>query len=327
MTTLQAKPTYMKSSIYLLLLLGAIGCSQAPTAEQANTPQQDTIETKEIKRISTLEIYNIETKQRRVVYSETGHFEAPNWSHDGSYLLYNKEGELYTIPTTGGEPTKLNTDFATNCNNDHGISPDGTQLVISHQIDSGNTSLIYTLPIEGGTPTQITPIGPSYWHGWSPDGQTLAYCARRNDNYDIYTIPAAGGKEVRMTESEGLDDGPDYTYDGQYIYFNSVRTGKMKIWRMKTDGSEQEQVTFDDKNDWFAHPSPDGERLVFITYISEVDPGDHPANKDVCIRMMPLKGGEPETLFELFGGQGTINVPSWSPDSKEFAFVSYKLID
>lgn len=283
-----------------------------------NTPEEEII------RESTLEIYNLETKKRRIVYSEITHFEAPNWSRNGKFLIYNEEGRLYKIPVIGGKPKQINTDFATNCNNDHGISPDGTELVISHQIDSGNTSLIYTLPIEGGIPKQITPTGPSYWHGWSPDSKNLAYCAARNGNYDIYTIPIEGGKETRLTEAEGLDDGPDYTYDGKYIYFNSVRTGTMQIWRMKADGTEEEQMTFDDYNDWFPHPSPDGKHVIMVSYNPEVE--GHPTNKDVRLRMMPLEGGEPETLFELFGGQGTINVPCWSPDGKEFAFVSYRIL-
>lgn len=185
--------------------------------------------------------------------------------------------------------------------------------------------MIYILPIKGGEPRLITENAPSYWHGWSPDGKTLAYCAERNGEYDIYTIPAAGGEEVRLTHTEGLDDGPDYTADGNYIYFNSVRTSKMKIWRMKPDGSDQEQVTFDAYNDWFAHPSPDGKYIVFVSYEPEVE--GHPANKNVNLRLMQIPGGEPKVIAKLFGGQGTINVPSWSPDSKRFAFVSYKLLD
>ena len=272
---------------------------------------------------STLEIFTLETGLRITVYKADQHFEAPNWSRDGSFLLYNSEGKIYTIQVAGGKPALLNTGIAQKCNNDHGISPDNTQLVVSHHEATSGKSMIYTLPIKGGTPKLITPNAPSYWHGWSPDGKTLAYCAERNGEYDIYTIPATGGNEQRLTNAKGLDDGPDYTADGAYIYFNSVRTGKMKIWRMKPDGSGQEQVTFDEYNDWFAHPSPDGKWLVFVSYEADVD--GHPANKNVMLRMMPLAGGEIKVLAKLFGGQGTINVPSWSPDSKRFAFVSYKL--
>jgi TolB protein len=272
---------------------------------------------------STLEIINIESKDRKVIYHNQEHFEAPNWSRDGKYFLFNKDGKIYKLPVTGGNPEFINTGFALKCNNDHGISPDGEQLVISDQSKDGK-SYIYVLPIEGGIPKQITGLGPSYWHGWSPNGKTLAYCADRNGNYDIYTIPVEGGIETRLTDTPGLDDGPDYSPDGQFIYFNSERTGLMQIWRMKSNGSSQEQITSDEYNNWFAHPSPDGKWIVFLSY--EKDVKGHPANKDIMLRMMPANGGEIQILAKLFGGQGTINVPSWSPDSDNLAFVSYRLI-
>lgn len=276
---------------------------------------------------STLEIYHLDSGKRDTVYKADQHFEAPNWSRDGKYLLYNSQGKLYTIPVAGGTPSLLDTDFAIKCNNDHGISPDGKSIVISHHEAATGKSMIYTLPISGGKPTQITPQGPSYWHGWSPDGKTLAYCAERKGAYDIYTIPAKGGQEKQLTKAEGLDDGPDYSHDGKYIYFNSVRSGLMKIWKMKADGSAQEQVTKDlQYNDWFAHPSSDGKWIVFVSYkVGDVAPGDHPANKHVKIRLMSTQGGAIKDLIDVFGGQGTLNVPSWSPDSKSFAFVSYAL--
>jgi TolB protein len=173
-------------------------------------------------------------------------------------------------------------------------------------------------------PKLITETGASYWHGWSPDGRTLAYCAERNGGFDIYTIPADGGAETRLTTADGLDDGPDYSPDGRWIYFNSDRSSRMQIWRMRTDGHRQEQVTEDDLNNWFPHPSPDGKWLVFLSY--ERDVQGHPENKDVSLRIMPLGGGKIEVLARLFGGQGTINVPSWSPDSRRVAFVSYQFV-
>lgn len=271
---------------------------------------------------STLEILNIETLERKIVYRVNEHFEAPNWSHDGEYLIYNMDGKLYSIPVKGGKPKLINTGFASSCNNDHGISPDGKQLVISNWTD--DKSLIYKLPIEGGEPKLVTQNGSSYWHGWSPDGKTLAYCAERNRQYDVYSISVDGGEETQLTNEPGLDDGPDYSPDGKYIYFNSVRTGVMKIWRMNTDGTEQEQVTFNEEYaDWFPHPSPDGKKIVFLSFDKSVE--GHPANKNVVLRMIE-DGKEPEVAAHLFGGQGTINVPTWSPDSKYFAFVSYRLV-
>ena len=272
---------------------------------------------------STLEIISVSTGERHVVYRAKRHFEAPNWSPDGRYLLFNGGGRLYTVPVTGGEPKLLDTGVATRCNNDHGFSPDGKWLAISDQHDG--PSRIYVLPSSGGTPRLVTPLAPSYWHGWSPDGRTLAYCAERNGNYDVYTIPVEGGPERRLTTAEGLDDGPEYSPNGRYIYFNSERSGLMKIWRMKADGSDQEQMTSDpDWADWFAHPSPDGKSLLFLSYSKDVK--GHPANQDVALRIMPLAGGKPKVLARLFGGQGTINVPSWSPDSQSAAFVSYRLV-
>jgi hypothetical protein len=271
---------------------------------------------------STLETVPIASKDRRVLFTTKGRIEAPNWMRDGSNLIFNAQGRILRIAATGGAPTAIDTGFATRCNNDHGISADGAMLMISDQTKGDRKSRIYTLPIAGGEPTPITEKAPSYWHGISPDGKTLAFCGERDGEFDIYTIPTPGGAETRLTTAQGLDDGPDYTADGQWIYFNSDRTGQMQVWRMKTDGSAQEQITKDEFNNWFPHPSPDGKWLVFLSY--ERDVKGHPEDKDVTLRIMPLTGGKIETLAKLFGGQGTINVPSWSPDSKRLAFVSYQ---
>jgi len=271
---------------------------------------------------STLETIAIASTDRRAVYTTRDHIEAPNWSRDGEYFLFNGNGRVFRLPVRGGTPQALDLGFATRCNNDHGLSPDGTKLAISDQSAEGK-SLIYVLPSGGGTPVRITHSGPSYWHGWSPDGATLAFCGERNGEFDIYTIPAAGGSERRLTTAPGLDDGPDYSPDGRYIYFNSERTGTMQIWRMKTDGSDQKQMTSDEYNNWFPHPSPDGRWVVLLSYAKEVR--GHPENKDVMLRLMPAEGGEIRVLANLFGGQGTINVPSWSPNSAMVAFVSYRL--
>lgn len=202
---------------------------------------------------SVLEILDVTNGNRTVVKEFPYRIEAPNWTPDGQWLLYNSEGKLYRLsPTSSAEPELINTGFAQNCNNDHVLSADGQQIAISHGTKEDYKSRIYTLPITGGTPRLITPMAPSYLHGWSPDGKELAYCAERNGNYDIYTIPVEGGEETRLTTAEGLDDGPEYSPCGQYIWFNSVRTGLMQVWRMKADGSEQTQMTFDEtRNSWF----------------------------------------------------------------------------
>jgi TolB protein len=273
---------------------------------------------------STLETVTVSSTDRRVVYVSPTHFEAPNWSRDGAYYLFNSDGHILRLPVAGGTPTTIDTGSANRCNNDHGISPDGQWLAISDGSQPDHQSSISIVPIAGGTPRRVTQNSPSYWHGWSPDGKTLAYCAQRNGEFDIYTIPAAGGEETRLTTAKGLDDGPDYSPDGQYIYFNSERTGHMQVWRMRPDGSAQEQITFDEFNNWFPHISPDGKSMVVLSF--EKDVTGHPPNKDVQLRLMNLADGRIKVLTKLFGGQGTINVPSWSPDSLKIAFVSYELL-
>jgi TolB protein len=273
---------------------------------------------------SFLEILPVDSNDRTAVYVSAGRFEAPNWTRDGKELLFNRDGRIMKMPVKGGTPRAIDTGFAAHCNNDHGISPDSTQLAISDQSQNDDRSIVYVLPLEGGTPRRVTRNAPSYWHGWSPDGKTLVFVGERNGDFDIYAIPAVGGEETRLTTAKGLDDGPEYSPDGQFIYFNSERTGHMQIWRMKADGSEQEQVFSDDENNWFPHISPDGKWMVFLTYDRSVT--GHPENKDVSLRIMTLADKKIKTLARLFGGQGTLNVPSWSPDSGSIAFVSYTLL-
>ena len=273
---------------------------------------------------SALEVVTIASADRRVVYLAPGRFEAPNWTRDGAALIFNRNGHLERLSLAGGAPQAIETGFAVRCNNDHGISPDGTLLAVSDNSQEEHESRVYIVPIGGGTPRRITERAPSYWHGWSPDGRTLAFVGERNGNFDVYAIPAGGGEETRLTTAEGLDDGPEYSPDGKYIYFNSERTGHMQIWRMRADGSEQEQVFSDNFNNWFPHLSPDGRWMVFLSYDSSVK--GHPENKDVSLRLMSLADKKIVVLARLFGGQGTINVPSWSPDSTRLAFVSYQLL-
>jgi len=272
---------------------------------------------------SRLEIINAFSGERKIIHSDPGRFEAPNWMPDGKQLLFNQNGSLYTINTDGKNIQKFNTGFADQNNNDHGITFDGKMLAISHNPGDGST--VYVLPIEGGEPQLVTEKKPSYWHGWSADGKDVVYVAtREQDNYDIYKKSIDGGEEIRLTDYAGAHaDGCEYSPDGKYIYYNASPTGTMQIWRMKPDGSEKEQVTFDQYNDWFPHISPDGKWIAFISFPTTIDPKSHPTYKRVMLRLMPAAGGPPKVIGYLYGGQGTINVPSWSPDSKHFAFVSY----
>ncbi|WP_219835762.1 transporter [Paenibacillus sp. R14(2021)] len=276
--------------------------------------------------ISILETVDTATGERRTLAEFDRLIEAPNWTSDGKRLIYNSGGRLYAFDLAACESTVIDSGYADHCNNDHVLSPDNSLVAVSHHTREDAQSRIYIFPLAGGAPTLITAMAPSYLHGWSPDGLTLAYCAERNGQYDIYTIPVAGGIEAQLTDTPGLDDGPEYSPDGRHIWFNSTRSGLMQVWRMNADGSEQQQMTFDGSNNWFPHVSPDGSAVAFLAYRKEdVAPEDHPANKHVEIRLMASEGGEARTLVQLFGGQGTINVNSWSPDSRQLAFVSYRL--
>lgn len=272
---------------------------------------------------SNLELLEVATGNREIIYTSPKSLQAPNWRPDGKSLIYNAEGLMYNFDLASRQPSVLPTGEVKNNNNDHVLSFDGKMLGLSSGVDKLGGSIVYTVPSTGGTPKQITPSGPSYLHGWSPDGKSLLFIGQRNKEFDVYRIPSGGGKEVRLTTAVGLDDGAEYTPDGKYIYFNSNRTGTMQIWRMKADGSAQEAVTNGDYHDWFPHVSPDGKWIVFISFLKdEVPAGDHPFYKHVYLRLLPIAGGEPKVIAYVYGGQGTMNTPSWSPDSKKIAFIS-----
>lgn len=281
------------------------------------------------KVISSLYVYDLDSGKSELILTEKRHFEAPNWSRDGQYLLINAYGKLEKISPTGVKFGELNTGSVDKANNDHGYSFDGKSLYISSaKVEiKEHTSFIYKVSSEGGNPVQLTPLTPSYWHGISPDGKMMVYCAARNGNYDVYAMSSNGGDEIRLTSTEGLDDGPEYAPDGKHIYINSYRSGMMQIWRMKADGSEPEQMTFDARSNWFAHISPNNKVATIITYMEDQKQA-HPFGHQVKLRLLDLKTKAVKDLTDAFyGGQGTINVPSWSPDGKKFAYVRYALED
>lgn len=273
---------------------------------------------------SMLETVDVATGERTVRKRFDSLIEAPNWLPDGNTLLYNAGGSLWLFDLASKESRKVDTGSAARCNNDHVLSPDGRQVGLSSAGPEGR-SLVYVAPLSGGEPRLVTPVGPSYLHGWSPDGTTLAYCAERGGEFDIYTMPVEGGEETRLTDAPGLDDGPEYSPDGQHIWFNSVRSGLMQVWRMDAGGQNQTRMTWDEEsNCWFPHLSPDGKQVAYVAYKKgDVAPGDHPPCKNVEIRLMDADGENTRTLVRLFGGQGTLNVNSWSPDGTQLAFVSY----
>lgn len=282
---------------------------------------------------SCLQVYNIVTKQITVLANIPQVIEAPMWSKDGKSILYNSEGLIYSYDLIKDEIAVVDTGAVTACNNDHVLAPDGSGIAVSGNVDGSVVSKIFTVKFGSGEEKEVVSAPWSYLHGWSPDGETLAYCAGRqigdSVEWDIYTCPVDGGVETRLTNAPGLNDGPEYSADGKTIWFNSVRTGLMQIWKMNADGSGQTQMTFDeDMNSWFPHISPDSSKVVYLAYYKgDLEPGEHLADKNVEIRMIPAEGGKPEVLLKLFGGQGSVNVNSWSPDSLKFAFVSYQESD
>jgi hypothetical protein len=283
---------------------------------------------------SRITVYDVAEKNTKVVHRTDETFEAPNWSPDGKYLLSNSRGRLYRVSADGqGEPVALPLDASLRCNNDHGFSPDGKRIAISASTATSRGSQVYVASVDGAEPKMVVSKVPSYFHGWSPDGKFLAIVGQRNGNFDLFRVPANGGEEERLTSSAGYDDGPDYSPDGKWIYFNSDRSGKWDIWRMEAGGAGPgdalaERVTFGETEDWFPHPSPDGKWLVYLSFPKGTK--THNDKLKVQLRMIPMpknklkKKVEPKVLEEFFGGQGTINVNSWSPDSKKFAYVVYE---
>ena len=277
--------------------------------------------------ISVLCLYDTLTGKSEEIARFSQLVEAPQFTPDGSALYFNSRGLIWRYNLADGTARRIDTGCCGNCNNDHVLSPDGKLLAVSCG-DSVSFSRIYVLPAEGGEPRLVTEKGPSYLHGWSPDGSTLAYCAFRSKESgpDIYTIPVSGGEERQLTRESGYNDGSEYGPDGT-IWFHSTRTGLMQAWKMGPEGENQTQVTFDgDLNTWFPHISPDGEKVAAISYHKgDSEPWEHLPHKNVLLRLFDPDGKNIRTAVELFGGQGTINVNSWSPDSRYFAYIKYEL--
>jgi Tol biopolymer transport system component len=283
---------------------------------------------------SFVSVYDLRDRSTATVYTGDGVIEAPNWSPDGKTLLVNTRGELFLLhvsDSVAAEFAKLDTAPATRCNNDKGFSPDGKLIAFSAR-GTAKGSQVYTMPAGGGAPRLIVPETPSYFHGFSPDGKWMAIVSQRNSNFDLFRVRTEGGPQERLTSHAGYDDGPDYSPDGKWIYFNSNRSGSWDIWRMPAEGAgpgdaKAEQVTNDEWEDWFPHCSPDGKWLVFLSFPKGTS--GHNDHTEVQLRMIPLPGKRlkhdaPRELTRFFGGQGTINVNSWAPDSKRFAFVRYE---
>ena len=279
---------------------------------------------------------DVETGEETVLHEFPGIIEAPNWLNDGNTLLYNADGKIYRYEIDKDHVEQVDTGFCVQCNNDHVPSPDNQLLAVScmppELTDGTYESHIYVLPMTGGEPKDLTGPGLSYLHGWSPDGKELAYCAFRKKpeeetmRIEICTIPSDGGEETCLTDGKGYNDGPEYSPDGKHIWFNSTRSGLMQVWRMNRDGIGLTQMTDFDANNWFGHVSPDGKHVIYLTFAKgELEPNEHLPNMYVSLGMMDYDGQNKKKVLDLFGGQGSINVNSWAPDSRRIAYVKYVL--
>ncbi len=269
---------------------------------------------------ASLEIFDVARRRTEVVLQSARHIEAPNWTPDGTALLVNAEGRLYRVALAEPALAPVDTGRHRKLNNDHGVSPDGRLLAFCDKTDTA-ASCIYTMPLAGGEPRRVTPLCPSWFHGFSPDGTRLTYACVRDGQFAIATCALDGSDERLLVTSPHHYDGPDFTPCGRWIWFNSDRGGVMSLWRIRTDGSGLQQMSFGDSVDWFAHPSPDGKAVCYLAYAPGTE--GHPAGRDVELRMLPAEGGKPEVLLAFHGGQGSLNVPSWAPDGGRFAFARY----
>jgi Tol biopolymer transport system component len=272
--------------------------------------------------ISVLVTQDVATGRERVVLRYEGRIEAPNWAPSGDWLLVNGGGRLFRVDLARPELAPLDTGACLRCNNDHGFTPDGRAILLSSHRDRG--SEIFVMPAGGGEPRLVSPDAPSWWHGISPDGGTIAYVAARGERrvIDVHVKPLAGGEERRLTQGEGHSDGPDYSADGSRIYWNCDRGGHAQIWVMAADGTGQRRLFEDGFVNWFPHPSPCGRRLVYLAYPEGTQ--GHPADLPVALVLCDPEGGGRRVAARFTGGQGTINVPSWAPDGSAFAYVRYE---
>jgi len=336
-----AEDMVMASRTRLSLTLATLSVAviaAAASQESQTVPQQAPAAGQPRPRyFSKIMIYDLKRRAATVVHQADAVWEAPNWSRDGKFLLVNSGGQLFRLAVDGiAAPQTIGLDSSLRCNNDHDFSPDGTLIAISASSPTSRQSQIYVANADGSNHRLVVSAAPSYFHGWSPDGKHLSFVANRDGNqYDLYRIPAAGGQEERLTVDAAYDDGPDYSPDGKWIYFNSDRGGGWSIWRMPADGAglndqKAQRITNDALEDWFPHPSPDGRSLIFLSF-PEGTKGHNERGLRVQLRMIRMPGDRvqdirPQIITEFTGGQGTINVNSWAPDSTRFAYVTYEAI-
>jgi TolB protein len=279
-------------------------------------------------------VADIRTGSARLVFASTDLVvEAPNCTPDGRFIVFNAAGSLYRIAADGsGDPVRIDTGWLDDNNNDHLVSADGSTIYSSSEVSGA----LFAIPFAGGVPRQISNDRAAafgcFLQGISPDGATLAYTGAEQRNgrafaQSLYTIPAAGGDDVLLSSWDEDSVGCEYSPDGHWLFFTSElgasRPGHMQLYRMRVDGSDRQQLTHDERVNWFPKVAPDGRCLVYLSF----PPGTrgHEANVPVIIRSMRPDGTDRRDVVHVFGGQGTLNVNSWAPDSTHFAYVDYPL--
>lgn len=273
--------------------------------------------------VSSLQTIDIASGRATVVLKQPGRLMAPNWSRDGKLLLFTDAGRIVTIPVAEGTAQPLNVGNLTGCSGSHGFSPDGKLFAVTCASTELADRRVYVLPAEGGAPRMLTQ-NTAWFHSWSPDGKTILFTrGGPHGSGNVFAISVDGGPETALTTGTGMSDDPDYAPDGKYVYFNTDRWGGMQLGRMRPDGSQPEQITFDEFKNWTPHPSPDGKWIVFISYDPSVT--THAANKEIVLRLLSTSDNKIHTLVHLVGGDGSMNVPNWSPDSRSLAYVSYEV--
>jgi TolB protein len=316
-------------------LLGSLALQGQTTPAQPGASSQATPQ----RLRSHIFVYDLRTGSSREIYTADSIWEAPNWSPDGKYLIANSKGSIFRLDLDSDgktKPRKLAIPEDYRCNNDKALSPDGSKLAFSASLAPKSGSEVFLADADGNNIKQMTQDTPSYFHGWSPDNKMLAFVAQRNNSgqYDIYRVSVGGGTEQRLTSNVHQDDGPDYSPDGKWIYINSDRSGKQAIWRFPADGAgpddvKAENVVSDNLEDWFPHVSPDGKKLVYIGYPSGT-PTHNPRDVRIELKLVAIDHNkvakEQKTVVQAVGGQGSMNVNSWAPDSMRFAYVTYEAI-
>jgi len=319
------------SALIALLIPGSILHAQSSPVQAPEEPEQHLR--------SRVFIFDLRDGSSHLVYTADSIWEAPNWSPDGKYLLLNSDGAIYKLvlgqdDTT--KPEKLSIPATYECNNDKAISPDGKKLAFSATLPPAEDSQVFLANADGSDIKRMTVLSPSYFHGWSPDGSMLAFVAERHSSgqFDIYSMPASSGPEKRLTTNIHHDDGPDYSPDGKWIYINSNRSGKEAIWRFPTSGAgpddkEARVVVNDGLEDWFPHISPDGRKMVYIGYPAGTTTHD-PRTVHIALKLVAIDhgkvGANQKILVNAIGGQGSMNVNSWAPDSTRFAYITYEIL-